>query len=70
MVGLAVYAVMYLEPARKAASYGFVSGGQGIDWRAWGSLTSHKPATTLNAVGQAIGFGIAEVVSLPRRIAV
>lgn len=62
MVGLAFYAVMYLEPASKAGVYGNWTGSS-VDWRAWGSLTSHKPTTTLNAAGQTIGFGIAQVVS-------
>lgn len=65
MIGLALYAVMYLEPARKAGLYGWTWTGlsAGIDWRAWGSLAGHKPAVMANNAANVVGLGISEVVS-------
>ncbi|GAA5969434.1 hypothetical protein JCM11641_008116 [Rhodosporidiobolus odoratus] len=55
MVGLALYAVFILEPARRIASYGWTGTEQGIDWAAWGALL-HRRQTVNGAVAEAIGF--------------
>lgn len=63
MVALAVYAVGWLEPARKFGMYGWMGLGAKVDWAAWGALTRRPPANdVLDAVGQMSGVGIAEVV--------
>ncbi|GAA6038406.1 hypothetical protein JCM8097_007633 [Rhodosporidiobolus ruineniae] len=55
MVGLAVYAVVFLEPARRVAEYGWTGTEDGIDWKAWGALLSQKPRE-YGAVAEAVGF--------------
>ncbi|BGP18544.1 hypothetical protein JCM10213_002942 [Rhodosporidiobolus nylandii] len=55
MVGLAVYAVVFLEPARRVAAYGWTGTEQGIDWSAWGALLSRRP-TVHGAVAEAVGL--------------
>ncbi|GAA5918229.1 hypothetical protein JCM6882_003019 [Rhodosporidiobolus microsporus] len=56
MVGLAAYAVVFLEPARRVAEYGWTgTHDDGIDWSAWGALLSVKPRDH-GAAAQAVGF--------------
>ncbi|GAA5880955.1 hypothetical protein JCM1840_006925 [Sporobolomyces johnsonii] len=61
MVGLAAYAVVWLEPSRRLGLYGWGGGEGGIDWAAWGALAVRKPRE-LGSVGQAVmGRQLAEV---------
>ncbi|GAA5859022.1 hypothetical protein JCM8547_003971 [Rhodosporidiobolus lusitaniae] len=55
MVGLAVYAVAILEPARRVAEYGWTGTESGIDWNAWGALLVNRPRE-YGAVAEAAGF--------------
>ncbi|GAA5823801.1 hypothetical protein JCM11251_003298 [Rhodosporidiobolus azoricus] len=55
MVGLAVYAVVFLEPARRITEYGWTGTDSGIDWSAWGALLSVKPKD-YGAAAHAVGF--------------
>ena len=65
MIALAIYAVGWLEPARKFGLYGWMGVGGSVDWAAWGALSRRRPATdVLDTVGQLSGVGLAEVVRL------
>ncbi|GAA5968143.1 hypothetical protein JCM21900_001091 [Sporobolomyces salmonicolor] len=61
MVGLAAYAVVWLEPNRRLGLYRWGGGQGGIEWAAWGALAARKPRE-LGSVGEAVvGGSLAEV---------
>lgn len=62
MVALAVYAIGWLEPARKFGLYGWMGVGGKIDWSAWGALSRRRPGA-LDSAATELGVGLAEVVS-------
>lgn len=62
MVGLAIYAIFWLEPARKFGLYGWMGIGETVDWRNWAELSGKAPARDM--VTKMVGSGLAEVVSL------
>ncbi|GAA6003854.1 hypothetical protein JCM10207_006437 [Rhodosporidiobolus poonsookiae] len=55
MVGLAVYAIVFLEPAKRVSAYGWTGTEHGIDWSAWGALLSQKPSE-YGVASQVVGF--------------
>lgn len=60
MVALAVYAIGWLEPARKFGLYGWMGVGGKIDWSAWGALSRRRPGA-LDSAATELGVGLAEV---------
>ena len=63
MVGLAVYAVGWLEPTRKFGMYGWMGVGGTVDWKAWSALSGKAPREGVRGVvGQLAGTALADVV--------
>ncbi|GAA6063661.1 hypothetical protein JCM10212_001660 [Sporobolomyces blumeae] len=64
MIGLSVYAIVYMEPTRRIQNvYGAAAASTadaGIDWSAWGALASRRPVAN-GVVGQAVGLQLASV---------
>lgn len=61
MIGLAIYAIFWLEPARKFGLYGWMGVGGQVDWNSWAELSGKRNAGSVLA--KMVGSGLAEVVS-------
>ncbi|SCZ89022.1 BZ3500_MvSof-1268-A1-R1_Chr1-1g00899 [Microbotryum saponariae] len=63
MIALSVYAIVYVEPAKKFGQYGWMGIGSKIDWAAWARLGATKPVQGRIAgqVDQLAGVGLSVV---------
>ncbi|SCV71646.1 BQ2448_3234 [Microbotryum intermedium] len=63
MIALSVYAIVYVEPAKKFGQYGWMGIGSKIDWAGWARLGATKPVQGRIAgqVDQLAGVGLSVV---------